>query len=183
MTNDHVTNEMLQMLLDGTLSPEHAAAVEAHLSSCASCANAYDDLRQLHRVMKRLPVEHAGGEFTRDILVRLNIIPRTSLLFRIVENLAYVFGLMIVLGVMLAVFTFTGVVGSDQIEPTQTVLRGAGDAVAQAVGNAVGGLTAWLQAYLPFVFGSGSLKIAVMGTLIAGMLALVDRFLKKRILH
>jgi hypothetical protein len=97
-----------------------------------------------------------------------------------VENLAYLFGLMIVLGTMLTAFIITGAISSDDISNTQTVARNITGTITSTINRPIAWLTSSLQSYLPFVFGTGSLKIAVTGTLIVGILALLDRFLKRK---
>jgi hypothetical protein len=40
-----------------------------------------------------------------------------------------------------------------------------------------------LQRYLPFVFGKGSLQVVIMVMLVLGMLAVVDKLVKRRMLR
>lgn len=183
MSSEHLTNEQLQSFVDGMLPPNEAASVTVHLRICSRCRNAAAALQRLDTTLRNLPIANLGGDFTRNVLTRLDIVPKSPMLFQVVENLAYVFGMMIVLGVMLAVFVLTGVVDSSQVSNTQTLLNNASDEVAEQTAHFVASFASALQSYLPFIFGNGNLKIAIMGTITVGMLVVLDRFLKRRILR
>ncbi len=183
MNTDHLTNEELQSFIDGTLVPDEAPSLAAHLQVCAHCRTAHQSLRRLDGAMKSLPAENLGSEFTRNILARLNIVPQPSILFRVVENLAYVFGMMIVLGVMIAVFVLTGIIDSSQVAQTQSAIGNITEAITGRTSHFMESFAMALQSYLPFLFGDGNLKIAATGTCVVGLLAVLDRFLKKRILR
>jgi hypothetical protein len=180
MSSQHITNEYLQLLLDGVLIPYERVGAEHHLQSCKQCRQAYQRLAWLDTSLKILPVEKTNADFASVVLAKLNIAPRTSFLFRIVENLAYAFGLVVVLGLMLTAFLVTGVVNKKQVMETQSTFTNFERTIGQQVDSFAGGLTAFMQTYLPFIFGSGTLKIALMSTLAIGTLALVDKFLKRR---
>lgn len=183
MSGEHLTNGQLQSLVDGMLPSSEAAAVTAHLRICSRCRNASAGLQRLDTTLRNLPTAKLGSDFTRNVLTRLDIVPKSPVLFRVVENFAYVFGMMLVLGVMLAVFVLTGVVDSSQVSDTQTWLNNVGDGVGEYTSHFVGMFSSLLQSYLPFIFGNGNFKIAIMGTIAVGMLMVLDRFLKRKILR
>ncbi len=183
MNGEHLTNEQLQSVIDGMLPRDEATSVTAHLGICQRCRNASAALQRLDATLKNLPATDLGADFTRNVLTRLDIVQKSSVLFRVVENLSYVFGMMLVLGVMLAVFVLTGVIDSSQVSNTQTWLNNAGSAVGETTSHVVALFAAALQSYLPFIFGNGNLKIAVMGTAAVGMLVVLDKFLKRRMLR
>ncbi len=180
MKNDHITNEYLQLFLDGRLVPDERVFVERHMQSCVQCRRAYQSLSLLDASLRVLPVERTKEDFTHLILTKLDISPQIPFLFRIVENLAYVFGLFLVLGIMLAAFLVTGVIDAKQVVETQSTASHIGKSLMQQLDAFADGLTVFLQSYMPFMFGSRSMKIAFMSTLIVGMLALFDRVLRRR---
>ncbi|MBX2992493.1 MAG: zf-HC2 domain-containing protein [Bacteroidetes bacterium] len=183
MSNNHLTNEHMQLLVDGNLPTEEAGDVQRHLNTCTHCAMSYRGLVGVHDALMNMPTEHVGSDFTQRILGRLGVVPRTPFLFRLAENLAYVFALMIVLGIMLSVFTVTGVLNTQQLEKSQSAIGEVSGKIATSMNSFLNEFTVALQSYLPFVFGSGSLKIALMGTIIVGMLALADRLVRRRVLR
>ncbi len=183
MSSEHLTNEQLQSYVDGTLVRDESALVATHLRICLRCRNAAGSLEKLDATLKSLPSGNLGSDFTRNVLMRLDIAPKSSSLFGLVENLAYVFGMMIVLGITLVVFVLTGVIDSAQVTNTQTWLNTAGNIVGGQTSVFLTSFSRVLESYLPFIFGNGNLKIAVMGTASMGMLVLLDKFLKRRMLR
>ena len=183
MNDNHISSEQMQLLVDGLLPSTDATYVLDHLHTCTRCGRTYDKLAKVDKVLRNVPLERVRADFTRTVLGKLNIVPKTPFLFRIAENLAYVFTLMIVLGIMLTVFTITGVVNTQKIDQTQSAIANISEGMSTAMNSFFGGFSNALQSYLPFVFGSGSLKIALMGTMIVGMLALADKFVRKRVLR
>lgn len=176
----HVTNDLLQMFVDNALEEGGRVAVERHLSECERCRETFDELRSLDRAFREVPVERLDASFTRHVLSALNIVPKTPLWFRAIEHVAYVFGLMIVLGVMLTAFLITGVVKTEDVTNAQSFFNNASNAFGEQVKFLAAGLTEGAQQYVPFLFAHGSFKIALMGTAVIGMLALLDRVLKRR---
>ncbi len=171
------------MLVDGLLPSSEAGSVQRHLNTCTRCTIGYKRLVGVHDALKNMPAEHVRSDFTQAILGKLGIVPKTPFLFRLAENLAYAFALMIVLGIMLSVFTITGVLNTQQLQQTQSAIGEVSGKIGSSMNSFLNVLTAALQSYLPFVFGSGSLKIALMGTVIVGMLALADRMVRRRVLR
>lgn len=182
MRSEHLTNEELQLFVDGTLPASEMSSTRLHIQTCARCRIAHESLLRLDASLRSLRVEQLGADFTRSVLANLNIIPQSSFLFSVVENLGYVFGLMIVLGIMLTAFILTGVIDQQQVSQTQSIVGSASSAIGGKMNSMIDALTIGLQSYLPFVFGGGSLKIAVMGTLVIGMLAVVDKIVRRRIM-
>jgi hypothetical protein len=116
-------------------------------------------------------------------MAKLGIVPKTPWLFRFVENLAYLFGLMIVLGVMLAAFIFSGVISMERVLETPSTVGSITGAIGGALHMYGSSLAQALQRYLPFVFGRGSLQVVIMVMLALGMLAVVDKLVKRRMLR
>lgn len=183
MTSEHLTNEQFQMLIDDEVPVGDVRELRAHLRSCNRCTSTYNGWMGFDRMFSAMADESVNSDFTRNVLVKLNILPKESALFRVVENLGYVFGLMIVLGVMLSVFIITGVVRKDQLLQTKSVIGETVSQLTSQMDSGFGTLAAALQKYLPFVFGNESLKIVVMGAVIVGMLALVDRVMRGRVVR
>lgn len=177
---EHVANDLLQMFVDNALEEGERGAVERHLSACVRCREIFNELRLLDQTFREAPVERLDTSFTRNVLSALNIVPKTPFWFRAIEHLAYVFGLMIVLGVMLTAFLITGVVKTEDVTEAQSFLNNASSAFGEQMKFLTTGLTEGVQQYLPFLFAHGSFKIALMGTVVIGMLALLDRVLKRR---
>ncbi len=51
----HITDEELSLYIDGELSEQTRRRVEAHLRVCASCQQAYEDMRQTVMLLRQMP--------------------------------------------------------------------------------------------------------------------------------
>ena len=66
--NDSFQAELLSALLDGRLSSEQKATVEAHLASHPKDAQIYQDLKQLRRQLRGLPALSAPANLSEKVL-------------------------------------------------------------------------------------------------------------------
>jgi hypothetical protein len=129
-----------------------------------------------------VPLEHVRTDFTRNVLAALSISPQTSVFFRIVEHLPYVFGLMIVVGVMLAAFVGTGVITLQQAAETETRLDRVWNSVDTALTVTATFINSVGLKYFSFLYSSGTARLVLMSVVSVGLLFLLDRFLKRRFL-
>ncbi|MBI5471419.1 MAG: zf-HC2 domain-containing protein [Ignavibacteriae bacterium] len=182
MSSEHVRDELLQMYVDSRLDATESAAVRQHLLTCRVCSSAHFSLTQLDRGLRSLPTERLASDFSSRVMTKLSIAPRSPFLFKAIENMAYVFGLMIVLGIMLTAFVLTGAVSMEQFAESRTVVNSFTDSMSLHLRSAIDALTLTLETYLPFVFRHSSMKVAAMATVVIGMLALIDRIVRRRVL-
>jgi anti-sigma factor RsiW len=181
MSIPHLTDEQLQMYVDEVLTEEESYAIAKHLQACSQCSSEHASLTRLHRTLKSFPVERVGSDFTQTLLEKLGIAPKTTFLYRVAENFAYAFGLVIVLGMMLTAFVVTGVVTTGQLSAILDPVIQTTEIVVKQIRSSLALLVVATRSYLPFLFADAGMKMAVTATLAVGMLALLDKFLKKRI--
>ena len=183
MSSEHPLDERIHLLVDGRLGEAEAAAIRNHMRTCTRCSSTHASLTRLDRTLRSLPDEHLASDVTSTIMAKLRIASGPPLLFRAVENLAYAFGLMIVLGMMFTAFVLTGAVDTGQIAESERVFNAAAESATDQLQSLLASFTSAMQSYMPFAFGHGSMKIAVMATIVVAMLALVDRIMKRRMLR
>lgn len=178
--NVHITADRLQAFLDRSLVGTEAEMVQRHIDECPRCAARYRSYERFDRSLRKLPVERVNDGFTREVMGKLHLAPPSPFGFRILENLAYVFGLLIVLGVMTAVFLWTGVI--DTAPLTQT--EGAADSFMADAGvrftAAFESLTRWLTEFFPFAFSKSALGISGFLLIALFLLLIVDRLVGRR---
>ena len=179
----HCTSEQLNLLLDAGLAPAEEKDIRDHLSICSQCSRAFESLSRVDSALRDLPLITTGVGFTRSVMDRILAGPKSSFAFRVLERMSYVFGLMIVLGIMIAAFVLSGAFDQAEIEQTQGVASEVMGKAADTVANSIGVFTAWLVRYLPFAFGKGSMGVAFFAVAIVMMLAAVDRFVGRKILQ
>jgi hypothetical protein len=169
--NDHLTPDVLQMLADGELAEEQAAAARAHVNVCPSCALDAEKIQRFDRAMRMLPLQRSRRSFTRDVLAQLHVVPGTPLAFRILEHAGSIFGVVLVLSILLAVYVSTTSRGHGGEGVTGAVFQKMNLALDQGLAEFSG----WLAHAAPQVFSQGAIGISLMLLLMVPAIALVDR--------
>ncbi|MEK9136811.1 MAG: hypothetical protein AAB393_06780 [Bacteroidota bacterium] len=178
----HYTLNQLNELVDGRMAADEAQLMRRHMSICIECHAVFASLARIDTSLRNLPLERTSPDFTQLLMERALAAPKAPAMFRLLEKLSYVFGLLIVLGIMIASFVVTGVFDTTQVDQTRSVATGIVDRVGEGLASTVNSFTAMLVQYLPFAFGKGSMSIAFFAVLIVAMLAGVDRVVGRRVL-
>lgn len=176
----HCTSEQLHMLLDGRVQNGAREELTSHLRECTRCMASYRSLEQMDRSLRNLPIASASEGFTNKVMEKVLPSGHLSLAFRIVENLAYLFAVFIVTGIIAVVFVATGVIDSSQVSESQGMFSTYANATGTWLGEAVHGCTVWLERYFPAKNGT---NIMLSGIGVLAALALLDRFLHHRFIH
>ena len=176
----HLSSGQLQAYCDRRLNREEEVQIRAHLKQCPSCTALYKSIAHLDASLRKLPVERVSDGFTREVMGKLHLVPVSSLGFRMLENAAYAFGLLIVLGVMASVFLWTGVIYLNQPAPGKGNADGLMAEVGGKFADALGAFTKWLTDFFPFAFSKGALGISGSLLVVLVLLLLVDRWVGKR---
>lgn len=183
MTEQHISAEDLQAYLDRTPGDERNHTIHSHLRGCSRCRHALESLRRVDRELRRMPLERAGAAFTASVMHSLGLAGSPKKKFALVENLAYVSALMIVLGVLLGVFLWTGVIKTADLTEGQSVVQDLLGAGTTMVAGAVGVLQRWLLEFFPFAFGNGAFGILLAVVGVTLLLALIDRVAGRYLAH
>lgn len=172
----HLSSARLLACLDGTLEEVEATAARSHLSACERCSRALESLREFESIARSIPAERASPDLVRNVMVRIGIAPRASFFVRAVSALPYALAMLIVGGVLLAVFTWSGAISPSA---WSSVPGTAADAYA-AFGSAVNGVTASLAGmftkFVPQMSMSG-LRLGIGLVMVLVAVAALDRLL------
>jgi hypothetical protein len=173
--NSHSSLEQLYALVDRQLDPGEHAIVAGHLQVCVRCRSLYESLVRFDSDCKRLPLERVSPGFTRSVMASLGIVPKSPLIFRLLEHAAYLFGMVIVLAFMTAIFVLTGVIRTEDIAASS----GPGGKVLDTMGTGLSKysevLSGWLTGFFPHGFDHGTLSISAAVIIVVLALALVDK--------
>ncbi|MDQ3808730.1 MAG: hypothetical protein M3336_00395, partial [Chloroflexota bacterium] len=61
---DHLSDDVLSLLVDERLPPAEVPAAQAHLATCAECGQRLDELRAVTRLLRRLPAVEPPRDFS-----------------------------------------------------------------------------------------------------------------------
>ena len=179
----HCSSEQIHAYVDGRLAPDEKRVIGAHLEECAECRRAWQAVAQIDASLRTIPLKPVSTDFTQRVMEKLPLAPSSPFLFRLFENIAYLFGLLLVLGVMATALILSGVLDTEQISRTEGVVSKVWSNVDDGASTLVSGLTNALQRFFPFVFQAGNANMTVFGVLVILFLAAVDWFVRRKPAH
>jgi anti-sigma factor RsiW len=183
MNSNHCSSSQLNAHVDRRLSVDETEAVNEHLNGCHECRVSLRTIRYLDSEFRSIPLVRVSPDFTNKVMGGLYVAQKSPFLFRVVEKVAYVFGLFIVVAIMVTAFVVTGVIDMAQVAESQSVtaemLSKSGEGLA-AVFRTFSG---WLSKYWSLTLGKGSFGISVFIIIIVFVIAAVDKLLTRRIVH
>jgi anti-sigma factor RsiW len=183
MSWNHIAREALQCYIDGELSPEERARVEAHVKECSSCAREAADLERIGKAVRRIPSERTSAGFTASVLHELGLAPSPRRSFRSLESAGALVAMVVVAGVLLSVFFATGVLKQTQVAETQSATGMFLEKGVAAVADGASAVGCWVATYLPFAFGKGVLGISFTTVAVLVLLGVIDRFAGRKLVH
>ena len=74
----HLTDEVAQRLVEGSLPSTEAGAAESHAAGCAGCGALVESYRLLSSALDDLSIEPPPGDFTEGVLARIDARERTA---------------------------------------------------------------------------------------------------------
>jgi hypothetical protein len=181
--NSHLTVDQMQSLIDNAVSGTEKSMLQMHLDGCDGCRALHAQLLRIDRALTHQPVAATRPDFTRVVMSSLLPGRQSSVLFKLIEKTAYIFGLMVVLAVMLAAFVVTGVLQKSDFTQTRTVAGALLEKSGDSIGSTVSAFTSFLMEYFPFAYGKGSMSVGFFALAAIALLALVDRIIGRRVLQ
>ena len=178
--NSHSSPEQLYALVDRALEPGEREIVTGHLQACARCRSRYESLVRFDSAYKRIPLERVSPGFTRSVMASLGIVPKTPLMFRLLENASYLFGMVIVLAFMTVTFVLTGVIKTEDVVASSDLGGKVLDTMGTSFSKASGVMSGWLTEFFPFGANHGALSISAAVVVVVLALALVDKRITER---
>ncbi len=173
----HPTGDDLQELLDNR---DRLPAVREHLESCPQCRELFRVLQRLDQGLTTLPHAAAPEDFTRRIMAGITGARSSPLLLRLFGGLAQLVGLAAVLGIMVGIFLFTGVIDQGEVQRGGSAAQQYMDRLGSVLSGGMASFTQALKTLLPFAFGNESGVLWVLVAVVATGLALADRLLGRR---
>ena len=177
----HLSSDHLHAYVDGRLSGQEHMDVEMHLGLCESCMRGLRTMLRVEASMRSLPLERLRPGFTTSVMNTLGVARRSPLMFRALEKSAYVFGLSIVLGIMLAAFLIAGIIDQGAVVQSRTFVDELTAKTMAGMAATITTISGWLSGHLMSMFGKGSMSIAISAVGVAALLAVADRLVERRV--
>jgi len=173
---NHLTSTQLQEYADGSANAQIRDDIEIHLQTCAECTAKYKAIRQIDSALRKLPLDDASPDFTQTVMARLKIKESPSIIWSIFKNLAPLFGLIIVVGIIYAALKISGVYDNsglgESVQATQSVYNQVGNSVSSGISTFNG----WLENLFPFLYTKSSYGLTAFLVVLFIIVALLDKF-------
>jgi anti-sigma factor RsiW len=178
---DHIPEDELQGFVDSRLGDERTLAVATHIKECPECLHSLEVIRRLDSALHRAVLERTGAAFSVSVMHRLGLAASSNRFPSFFAHVASLFAMLVVLGVLVSVFLWTGVIDSAQLVEGQSFGHDVLTKGGAAVSDTVSWFNGWLKTYFPFAFGKGSLDVSLSVALAVVVLALIDRAASRRL--
>jgi anti-sigma factor RsiW len=180
---EHIREDELQGFVDGRIGAERTLAVGTHVKECMECQRSLEMIRRVDGALHGMAYERTSASFTVSVMDRLGLSSSAKRRTSFFAYAASLLASLIVLGVLLSVFIWTGVIDTTQIAGAQSLGFEVVAKGGEAVSEAVGWFDSWIRTYLSFAFGKGSLQVSVSVVIVAVLLALIDYAARRRLSH
>ena len=178
MTRGHLTEEEIQQLAE----LKAGATDGGHAAECDTCARRVAGARALERSLRQMPLEQASPALTATVMQSLGLVPRKRAAFWFVESLAAFAALCLVLGVLIAVFFLTGVVGGGEPVSVAAAEKSVSQLQSEVSGAASAAL-GWLTKSMQAISGSSGIEMTLLMVFVVAGLGILDRILLRPLRH
>lgn len=174
---NHPTPSQLQDYLDGLPGDFSREDIGSHLHSCVRCRAQVDALEALDAALRNVPPEQVSAGFTGRVMASLGVSESSTLLWKLLKNLAPLVALTLVIGIVAGVLGYFGLFEGTQVEQSVIATQSAYTVVGGKVSAGIAAMNGWLERYASFAFAGTSYGMTAFLVAFLGAVALLDKFL------
>lgn len=181
---NHLSQEQVYLFIDGVVEGPILRQIQEHLDRCERCRREVELQRRLTRAARELPLAKTSERFTQRVMSRvLRSASERSLSYRLLQNLGYVFAMMVVLGVLGYILTNPSrlFVTDSETKPSEVVT--AWQSFANRFHQLLSDGTAKLNQTMSQHATTPTWKIISMTVAVLFGLALFDRFVLRKVVR
>ena len=169
----HLTPLQLLEYRDGLRGDEE----ELHLPTCQECSEKLRALQWVEEAIQRVELEKVSPNFTERVMTRLGVKESPSLAWTIFQNLAPLFALLIVVGIVAAAFQLTGAYQSSDVQQSARQAQSVYNEISGGIATGIEALNGWLKQYASFAFAESTTGLTIFLIAFFAGTALLDKFL------
>ncbi|MBI5020288.1 MAG: zf-HC2 domain-containing protein [Ignavibacteriales bacterium] len=174
---NHIISEIIQEYLDGVLNTEMKDNIKMHLDECSICRDNLNSFQVVDSALHQMRVENTKPQFTHDVIKRLGIKESPSIIWSIFKNLAPLFGLIIIVGIIYGVLKFTDKLDGSGVGDSITATQSVFNTASSGVSNGISTFTQWMKNIFPFLYTKSSYSLAAFLIVFFIIVALLDKFI------
>jgi hypothetical protein len=173
----HPPEHQLQQFIDKSLDEDQERIISVHLFSCAHCAQRVRRLQRMESLIRRSFTERAPAQLGENVLKQLGINEAPSFAWKFLNNLAPLFGLIIIGIIVFVVFKYTGTLNDAGIQSSLQTGQSVYAKMAENLASGVGVFNTWMRTYAPFAFAGKSGGLTAFISLFFLAIAFLDKFI------
>jgi hypothetical protein len=181
---NHLTRQQILATVDNELGKTDQERLQLHLNDCARCRNEVAVQRALTSVARESLQTRASVRFTERVMSKvLRTAKYSSFTYKILQNLGYVFAMMLVVGVLGTVLMNPSrfLSGQSPSQPSEFLTKW--NTVSGQINQFFQQSTSQLNQTLAQRTSPPSWKIILMTLCILGVYAVVDRYVIQRVVR
>jgi hypothetical protein len=173
---NHPKDDEMQEFADGFCEEQVRSQIESHILTCAECKERVEGLIKLSSVIRRVSLERVPDTFTDRVMRKIGAGESSSFLWFLLKNIAPVIGLFIIVGIVYFGLTFTGIIGTSDVDQSNSTINNMLDKFSGDITSATSAFGGWLKRVFPFLYTEGSYSIIIVMIVLA-LGAIFDRFI------
>ena len=173
---NHLTSTQIQEYLDSFVGDPSLDEIEFHLRTCPECQSKLKALKHMAASLRRFPLDRVSPNFTERVIKRLRIKESPSFVWTIFKNIAPLFALILVVGLVFVALQFAGAFSSSTLQQPAQQTQSVYSQVSGKVTSVIGVLSDWLSKYFSFAFAKSTYGLTVFLIVFFSVVALVDKF-------
>jgi anti-sigma factor RsiW len=173
---NHLSKDDLQNFVDNACDENSRYRIASHLQICDECKSRIEGMVKLGNIIRSIPLDRTSDSFTARVMRKIPSTKAASFIWLFFKNLAPVFGLIVVVGIVYIALTISGIIGGLPTEQTNGMLSVVYEQVNSQVSTATSAFIDWLKRAFPFLYTKGGLSVIAM-LIILAVAAILDKYL------
>ncbi len=174
---NHPTFIQLQEYLDTGQTGLSNSDISMHLRSCKECGERVASLREMDKAIRNAGRERVSAQFTQRVMKQLGIEYPASFAWYFFRNLAPLFALSVIVGIIFIVFQLSGTFQNPHVQQSVSSAQSLYGKTSGTLSEYLERFNEGVQKYFSFAFAKNTYGLTLFMVLFIGAVALLDRYL------
>jgi hypothetical protein len=172
----HPSPYELQEYIDNMLDNDKRLHIEEHLQYCNDCQTYLSSLKNIDTLITNIPREKVSSNFTEFVMKRIPIKTTPPLLWTIFKNIAPLFSILIVVGVMYGLVKTLGTLDNSTIGNSYKVTQQVYNNVESGIATATTKFNQEIKSAFSFLHIKGISGITVFVAVFLLVVSILDKY-------
>jgi hypothetical protein len=172
---NHLTLTQFYDYLDKVLDKQLHDEMQSHLDSCNQCSARLKELKKVEVSLRMLPVEQTSSGFTPQVMKQIRV-EEPSIAWQFLKNLAPFVALVLVVGIVYAVLSFTDSFQNSEAQSSVTSTQSLLKDIMSRLASGMRELNTVMGKLFPFSYDQNGYGLTLFLLLFFGAVALIDKY-------